>query len=115
MSFKIGRINLFNKEGTVGVVIKADFNLKLSPKLQKFNPDNPDKDYHTEIFCELYPKFPQFKAHVAAFVERNYCTMINDEDHPTPHHVLAFLKPHEISWLNNWIVTRGKPQTRILS
>ncbi len=99
-------------EDAVGVVIKAEFGLKLSPKLQKFNPENPSKEYHADIFCELYPNFPQFKAHVAAFVERNYCTMINDEDHPTPHHVLSYLKPHEISWLNNWIVTRGKPQTR---
>ena len=91
----------------MGVVIRADFKTRLSPKLLRFDPDNPDPAYHSEIFSELYPKFPQFKAHVAAYVERHYCTVINDEDHPTPQKVLNFLKPDEVRWLNEWILARG--------
>ncbi|MFQ5482454.1 MAG: hypothetical protein ACE5ER_06805, partial [Nitrospinaceae bacterium] len=60
------------------------------------------------IFCVLFSEFPQFKAHVAAYGERHYCTVINDEDHPSPQKVLLFLKPEEIKWLNEWILTRGK-------
>ena len=102
----------------MGEVIKADFNIKLSSRLQKFDRNQSDPAYHAEIFHELYPKFPQFKAHVAAYVERHYCTVINDEDHPTPQHVLNYLQPDEISWLNEWILTRGqayRPQPKKLS
>lgn len=91
----------------MGDLIKAEFGSKLTAKLLKYDRDNTDADYHAEIFRELYPNFPQFKAHVAAFVERNYCTMINDEDHPTPDHILQYLKPEEVIRLNEWIMTRG--------
>lgn len=92
----------------MGILIKADFKSKLPPKLQKFDAGNPDPDYQAGIFCVLFSEFPQFKAHVAAYVERHYCTVINDEDHPSPQKVLLFLKPEEIKWLNEWILTRGK-------
>ena len=91
----------------MGELIKAAFGTKVTPKLRHYDPNNTDRDYQAEIFCELYPNFPQYKQHVAAFVERNYCTMINDEDHPTPQDVLQFLKPHEVIRLNEWILTRG--------
>jgi len=91
----------------MGELIKAAFGTKVTPKLRHYDPNNTDLDYQAEIFCELYPNFPQYKQHVAAFVERNYCTMINDEDHPTPQDVLQFLKPDEVRRLNEWILTRG--------
>ena len=91
----------------MGELIKAEFGSKVTPKLRKFDPNNTDPDYQADIFSDLYLNFPQYKAHVAAFVERNYCTMINDEDHPTPEDVLQFLKPEEVRRLNEWILTRG--------
>ncbi len=91
----------------MGDLIKAAFGTKVTPKLRHYDPHNTDKAYQAEIFCELYPNFPQYKAHVDAFVERNYCTVINDEDHPTPQDVIQFLKPDEVRRLNEWILTRG--------
>jgi hypothetical protein len=91
----------------MGELIKAAFGTKVTPKLRHYDPTNTRRQYQAEIFCELYPNFPQYKQHVAAFVERNYCTMINDEDHPTPQDVLQFLKPDEVIRLNEWILTRG--------
>ncbi len=91
----------------MGSLIKAEFGTKLTPKLLKYDSANSDPEYQAGIFGELFPNFPQFKAHVAAYVERNYCTVINDEDHPTPQHVLKFLKPDEVHMLNEWILNRG--------
>jgi len=91
----------------MGELIKAAFGTKVTPKLRHYDPNNTRQEYQEEIFCELYPNFPQYKAHVDAFVERNYCTVINDEDHPTPQDVLQFLKPDEVRRLNEWILTRG--------
>ena len=91
----------------MGSLIKAEFGTKLTPKLLKYDPTDRHPEYQADIFRELFPNFPQFKAHVAAYVERNYCTVVNDEDHPTPDHVLKFLKPHEVHLLNEWILTRG--------
>jgi hypothetical protein len=91
----------------MGELIKAAFGTKVTPKLRHYDPKNANQEYQAEIFCELYPNFPQYKQHVAAFVERHYCTMINDEDHPTPQDVLQFLKPDEVILLNEWILTRG--------
>ena len=91
----------------MGTLIKAEFGTKLTPKLLKYDPTNSNPEYQADIFRELFPNFPQFKAHVAAYVERNYCTVVNDEDHPTPDHVLQYLKPHEICMLNEWILNRG--------
>ena len=91
----------------MGELIKVAFGTKVTPKLRHYDPNNTRQDYQEEIFCELYPNFPQYKQHVDAFVERNYCTVINDEDHPTPQDVLQFLKPDEVRRLNEWILTRG--------
>ena len=91
----------------MGNLIKAEFGTKLTPKLLKYDRANNGRQYQADIFTELFPNFPQFKAHVAAYVERHYCTVINDEDHPTPEHVLKFLNPHEVQMLNEWILNRG--------
>lgn len=91
----------------MGDLVEAKFGTKLTPKLLKYDPSNSDPEYQADIFRDLFNNFPQYKAHVAAFVERNYCTMVNDEDHPTPDDVLKFLKHDEVRWLNEWIQTRG--------
>lgn len=91
----------------MGILIKAEFGTKLTPKLLKYDATDNNPEYQADIFRELFPNFPQFKAHVAAYVERHYCTVVNDEDHPTPDHVLKFLQPQEIHMLNEWILTRG--------
>ncbi len=91
----------------MGDLIKAEFGTKLTPKLLRFDSQNIDPSYQSEIFCQLFSNFPQFKAHVAAYVERNYCTVINDEDHAHPENVLKFLKQEEVRKLNEWILTRG--------
>ncbi len=91
----------------MGELIKADFKTKLNSRLRRFNPKDPRPEYHTEIFSELFSRFPQFKAHVAAYVERNHCIMVNDEDHPNPEALLNFLKSEEIRMLNEWIIPRG--------
>ncbi len=93
----------------MGMLLKADFKNKLNSRLAKFDPKNPDPSYHADVFSELF-HFPQFKAHVAAYVERNYCVVVNDEDHPDAGAVMAFLKQEEIRMLNEWILNRhNKP------
>ena len=57
----------------MGILIKGDFRSKLTSKLSKYRPKDKNPEYQKEIFSELFSKFPQFKAHVAAYVERNYC------------------------------------------
>ena len=93
----------------MGVLIKADFKNKLTPKLSKYRPQNKTPEYQKEIFSELFSKFPQFKAHVAAYVERNYCgVVINDEDHSSSHTLFDMLTFDEIHMLNKWIVNRRR-------
>ena len=93
----------------MGLLIKADFKKKLDIKLYRFDPRNSKPEYHAEIFCEMFSKFPQFKAHVAAYIERNYCFVVNDEDHSDPKSLLNTLKLDEVSKLNEWILVRNKP------
>ena len=94
---------------SMGIVLKADFKTKLNSRLSKFNPKNTRPEYHAEIFSELF-WYPQFKAHAAAYIERNYCVVVNDEDHPDPKSLLEILKPEEIRMLNEWIINRhNKP------
>ena len=91
----------------MGVLIKVNFKNKLTSKLSKYSPENKDIGYQKEIFSELFSKFPQFKAHVAAHVERNYCgVIINDEDHGSPNALFDMLSFDEIHMLNKWIVDR---------
>ena len=91
----------------MGVLIKADFQNKLTPKLSKYRSQDKTPEYQKEIFSELFSKFPHFKAHVAAYVERNYCgVVINDEDHSTPEALFDMLTFNEIHMLNKWIVSR---------
>jgi len=93
----------------MGIVLKADFKTKLNSKLSKFNSKSSSKEYHANIFSELF-WFPQFKAHVAAYLERNYCVVVNDEDHPEPKSLLEILTPDEVRMLNEWIINRhNKP------
>jgi len=92
----------------MGIVLKADFKAKLDSKLQRFDPNNTDETYQNEIFVEMFTRFPQYKAHVAAYIERNYCTVVNDEDHADPRSLFSFLKPGEVLWLNEWILHRKK-------
>ena len=93
----------------MGIVLKADFKTKLNSKLSRINPKNTHQEYHIDIFSELF-EFPQFKAHVAAYVERHYCVVVNDEDHPDSESLLEILKPSEVRMLNEWIVNRhNKP------
>ena len=79
----------------MGLLIKADFKKKLDIELYRFDPKNPKPEYHAKIFCDMFSRFPQFKAHVAAYIERNYCIVVNDED----------------SKLNEWVLLRNKPGT----
>ena len=91
----------------MGVLIKADFQNKLTSKLSKYRPRDKTPEYQKEIFSELFSRFPQFKAHVAAYVERNYCgVMINDEDHGNSDILFDMLTFDEIHMLNKWIVNR---------
>ena len=91
----------------MGVLIKANFKNKLTSKLFKYRPENKDIGYQKEIFSELFSRFPQFKAHVAAYVERNYCgVVINDEDHSNSDALFDMLCCDEIHMLNKWIVDR---------
>tara|TARA_B100000953_G_C17815696_1_gene356814 strand:+ start:115 stop:411 length:297 start_codon:yes stop_codon:yes gene_type:complete len=94
----------------MGIIIQANFQNKLSPKLSKYRPGNKDPEYQKEIFCELFSNFPQFKAHVAAYIERNYCGMvINDEDHSNPDILIDLITFDELLMLNRWIADRKKP------
>jgi hypothetical protein len=92
----------------MGSLLKVDFKEKLSPKLKNFNPKADKQEYHEEIFKELFAGFPQFKDHVAAYVERHYCMVVNDEDHSNPQSLLNILNPEEVRLQNNWIVNRSK-------
>ena len=94
-------------ECCMAVVIQAKFQNKLSSRLDKFDPDNADPQYNKEVFSELF-HLPQFKAHVAAYVERNYCIVINDEDHPDPASVLKILSLQETRRMNEWIVLKNR-------
>ncbi|KMP10490.1 hypothetical protein UR09_06100 [Candidatus Nitromaritima sp. SCGC AAA799-A02] len=91
----------------MGTLIKADFKARLTPRLAKYNPLDERPEYQSEIFAELYPRFPQFKAHVAAYVERHYCVVVNDEDHSSPEPLLEILKSNEVRFLNGWIIDRS--------
>jgi hypothetical protein len=95
----------------MGILIKADFKKKLDIKLYRFDPKISNREYHAEIFCEMFSQFPQFKAHVAAYIERNYCFVINDEDHSDPNTLLTTLCADEIRKLNEWVSLRNKPGT----
>jgi len=90
--------------GTVGELISANFKTKLIPRLSKYKPENKNPGYQKEIFSELFSRFPQFKAHVAAYTERNYCVVINDEDHSSPEPLFDTLSFDEIHMLNKWII-----------
>ena len=95
----------------MGVLIRAQFRNKLSPKLSKYKPQDTSPEYQKEIFSELFLKFPQFKAHVAAYVERNYCgVVINDEDHSNPDTLTDMVSFDELLMLNKWIVDRKRPR-----
>jgi hypothetical protein len=93
----------------MGLLINANFKKKIDIRLYRFNPKKKDPKYHEEIFSEMFIQFPQFKAHVAAFIERNYCFVVNDEDHADPHSLLSTLKPEEVRRLNEWILIRNQP------
>jgi len=95
----------------MGLLINADFKKKLDIKLYRFDPKKKDPKYHAEIFSEMFIQFPQFKAHVAAYIERNYCFVVNDEDHADPRSLLLTLKPEEVKKLNEWILLRNQPGT----
>ena len=95
------------RRSIMGVLIKADFQNKLTSKLAKYRPQDKTQGYQKEVFSELFSKFPQFKAHVAAYVERNYCgVVINDEDHSSSDALFDMLTFEEIHMLNKWIVNR---------
>ena len=93
----------------MGLLIKADFKKKLNINIYRFHTINSKPEYHAEIYCEMFSKFPQFKAHVAAYIERNYCFVVNDEDHSDPKSLLNTLKLDAVSKLNARILVRNKP------
>ena len=95
----------------MGLLINANFKKKLDIKLYRYDPQKKDPEYHAEIFSEMFIQFPQFKAHVAAYIERNYCFVVNDEDHADPRSLLPTLKPEEVKKLNEWILLRNQPGT----
>ena len=97
----------------MGLLINANFKKKLDIKLYRFDPKKKDPKYHEEIFSEMFMQFPQFKAHVAAYIERNYCFVVNDEDHADPNTLLSTLKPEEVRRLNEWILIRNQPGTLV--
>jgi len=92
----------------MGLLINADFQKKLDMKLYRYDPKKNDPDYHAEIFSKMFVQFPQFKEHVAAYIERNYCFVVNDEDHSDPATLLRTLKPEEVKRLNEWILIRNQ-------
>ena len=96
---------------SMGLLINADFKKKLDIKLYRYDSQKKDPKYHAEIFSEMFIQFPQFKAHVAAYIERNYCFVVNDEDHADPRSLLPTLKPEEVKKLNEWILLRNQPGT----
>jgi len=95
----------------MGILIKGNFRTKLTSNLSKYRSEDKTPEYQKEIFSELFSKFPQFKAHVAAYVERNYCgVVINDEDHSNPDTLIDMLGFDELQMLNRWIADRNKPK-----
>lgn len=90
----------------MGDLIKAEFKTRLSSRLKRFDPEDLRRDYQSAIFRELYSGFPQFKAHVAAFIERHYCIVLNDEDHPDADSALKLLSDEEVRMQNAWILNR---------
>ena len=95
----------------MGILIKGNFRTKLTSKLSKYRSKDKTPEYQKEIFSELFSKFPQFKAHVAAYIERNYCgVVINDEDHSNPDTLIDMLGFDELRMLNKWIADRNKPK-----
>jgi hypothetical protein len=104
-------VELLVERRIMGILIKANFKSKLTSKLSKYRFKDKNPEYQKEIFSELFTEFPQFKAHVAAYVERNYCGMvINDEDHSNPSTLTNMLSFDEIMMLNKWIVDRNGPR-----
>ena len=93
----------------MGLLINADFKKKLDMKLYRYDPKKNNPDYHAEIFSTMFVQLPQFKEHVAAYIERNYCFVVNDEDHYDPAALLNILKPEEVKRLNEWILIRNQP------
>ena len=63
----------------MGLLINADLKKKLDIKLYRYDTKKKDPDYHAEIFSEMFAQFPQFKEHVAGYIERYYCFVVNDE------------------------------------
>ena len=95
----------------MGIVIKANFKTKLSPKLARYKPKDKTPAYQKEIFRELFSEFPQFKAHVSAYIARNYCgVIVNDEDHSDPNTIINMLNFDEIQTLNRWVFDRNGPR-----
>jgi hypothetical protein len=94
---------------SMGLLINADFKKKLDIKLYRYDPQKKDPKYHAEIFSEMFIQLPQFKEHVAAYIERNYCFVVNDEDHADPKTLLTILKSEEVLRLNEWILIRNQP------
>lgn len=90
----------------MGRLLKADFKTKIAPELHHFDPKNTKSSYQNEIFTQLFSRFPQFKAHVAMYVERHYCIVVNDEEHTNPSTLLSILQPEEILTLNKWILSK---------
>ena len=93
----------------MGLLINADFNKKLDIRLYRYDPKKKDPEYHAEIFSKMFVQFPQFKEHVAAYIERNYCFVVNDEDHADPKTLLNTLQSEEVLRLNEWILIRNQP------
>ena len=93
----------------MGLLINADFKKKLDIKFYRYDPQRNDPKYHAEIFSEMFIQLPQFKEHVAAYIERNYCFVVNDEDHADPNTLLTTLQPEEVLRLNEWILIRNQP------
>ena len=93
----------------MGLLINADFKKKLDIKLYRYDAKKKDPNYHAEIFSEMFVQFPQFKEHVAAYIARNYCFVVIDEDHSDPATLLNNLKPEEVKRLNEWILIRNQP------
>lgn len=90
----------------MGILLKGDFKTKIAPELHHFDPKNHQVEYQNGIFSELYASFPQFKAHVAIYVERNYCISVNDEEHANPKALLSLLSAEEVRALNRWILNK---------
>ena len=93
----------------MGLLINADFKKKLDIELYRYDPKKKDPRYRAAIFSGMFIHFPQIKEHVAAYIERNYCFVVNDEDHADPNTLLETLRPEEVIRLNEWILIRNQP------